>query len=36
MIDPHLWFYRKVCGQVVEKDPVTGVEYPVPNATVGT
>ena len=33
-IEPHFWFYRKICGRVVKKDPVTGVEYPVPNATV--
>jgi hypothetical protein len=30
---PFPWF-RRVCGQVVEKDPVTGVDYPVPYATV--
>jgi hypothetical protein len=33
-IDPPLLPFRKVCGQVVRKDPVTGVEYPVPFATV--
>lgn len=33
-LDPHLWFFRKICGRVVKKDPVTGVEYPVPYATV--
>jgi hypothetical protein len=33
-IDPHLFFFRKVCGKVVKKDPVTGIEYPVPFATV--
>jgi len=33
-IDPSLFFFRKVCGQVVKKDPVTGVDYPVPFATV--
>ena len=33
-IDPHLFLFRKVCGKVVKKDPVTGVEYPVPFATV--
>ena len=33
-IDPQLFFFRKVCGQVVKKDPVTGVSYPVPFATV--
>lgn len=33
-VDPMLLFFRKVCGQVVKKDPVSGVEYPVPYATV--
>jgi hypothetical protein len=33
-IDPELLFFRRVCGRVVKKDPVTGVEYPVPGATV--
>jgi hypothetical protein len=33
-IDPLLWLYRRVCGQVVKRDPVTGVDYPVPFATV--
>lgn len=33
-IDPLLLFYREICGKVVKKDPVTGVEYPVPFATV--
>lgn len=33
-IDPQLFFFRKICGKVVKKDPVTGVEYPVPFATV--
>ena len=33
-IDPKLLFFRRVCGKVVKKDPVTGVEYPVPYATV--
>lgn len=33
-IDPNLLLLRKVCGQVVKKDPVTGVEHPVPFATV--
>jgi hypothetical protein len=33
-IDPELFFFRKVCGKVVKKNPVTGVEYPVPFATV--
>lgn len=33
-IDPELLFYRRVCGQVVRKDPGTGVLQGVPNATV--
>lgn len=33
-IDPELLFFRRICGRVVKKDPVTGVEYPVPFATV--
>jgi hypothetical protein len=33
-VDPNLFFFRRVCGQVVKKDPVTGVAYPVPFATV--
>jgi hypothetical protein len=33
-IDPELFFFRRVCGRVVKKDPVTGIEYPVPFATV--
>lgn len=33
-VDPELLFFRKICGKVVKKDPVTGVEYPVPFATV--
>ena len=33
-IDPQLLFFRKICGRVVKTDPVTGVEYPVPFATV--
>ena len=33
-IDPHLFLFRKICGRVVRKDPATGVEYPVPFATV--
>jgi hypothetical protein len=33
-IDPELLFFRKVCGKVVKKNPATGVEYPVPFATV--
>ena len=33
-IDPRLLFFRKVCGTVVKKDPVTGNNFPVPYATV--
>lgn len=33
-IDPMFLFFRKICGKVVKKDPVTGIEYPVPYATV--
>lgn len=34
IIDPPFSFFRRICGQVVRKDPVSGVEYPVPFATV--
>lgn len=33
-IDPALLFFRKICGRVVKKDAVTGIEYPVAYATV--
>ena len=33
-IDPTLLLFRKVCGQVVKKDPATGKTFPVPFATV--
>ena len=33
-IDPALFLMRRVCGKVVKTDPVTGVDYPVPFATV--
>jgi hypothetical protein len=33
-VDPDLWLFRRVCGQVVKTDPVTGMDLPVPNATV--
>lgn len=33
-IDPQFLFMRRVCGKVVKIDPVTGIEYPVPFATV--
>ena len=34
VIDPAFFWFRKICGQVVKPDPITGVEYPVPYATV--
>lgn len=33
-IDPQLWFYRRVCGRVVQTDPDTGTKRGVPFATV--
>ena len=33
-IDPELLLFRKVCGKVVKSDPGTGMQHPVPNATV--
>jgi len=33
-IDPGLLLFRRVCGQVVQRDPATGELLPVPNATV--
>jgi hypothetical protein len=33
-IDPELFLFRRICGRVVKKDPQTGIEYPVPFATV--
>lgn len=33
-VDPQLFLFRRICGKVVKKDPITGVEYPVPFATV--
>ncbi|MEP6730738.1 MAG: hypothetical protein ABJE10_08875 [bacterium] len=33
-IDPSLLFFRRICGRVVKKDPISGIEYPVPFATV--
>src|ERR1700721_698967 len=32
--DPGLWLVRRVCGQVVKRDPATGIDLPVPYATV--
>ena len=34
VIDPKILFFRKVCGTVVKTDPATGVDAPVPFATV--
>ena len=33
-IDPQLLLLRKICGEVVKTDPLTGIDYPVPFATV--
>jgi hypothetical protein len=33
-IDPELLWYRRVCGRVVKTDPSTGIDLPVPFATV--
>ena len=33
-LDWSSFFFQKVCGRVVKRDPVTGVLYPVPYATV--
>ena len=33
-LDPLLLLFRRICGRVVKKDPVTGDLLPVPNATV--
>jgi hypothetical protein len=33
-IDLELLLFRRICGQVVRTDPVTGIDYPVPFATV--
>lgn len=33
-IDPEILFFRRICGRVVKQDPVTGINYPVPFATV--
>jgi len=33
-IDPQLLLFRKICGRVVKRDPVTGEDAGVPNATV--
>ena len=33
-VNPDLFFFELVCGRVVKPDPVTGLKYPVPGATV--
>ncbi len=33
-VDPHLLLFRRVCGQVVKRNPATGELEAVPNATV--
>ncbi len=33
-VAPELLLFRRVCGRVVKRDPVTGDLHPVPNATV--
>lgn len=33
-IHPDLFLFRQVCGKVVKTDPATGIDYPVPYATV--
>lgn len=33
-LDPTWLLFRRICGRVVKKDPITGIEYPVPFATV--
>lgn len=33
-IDPGLFLFRRICGRVVKTDPVTGIDQPVPFATV--
>jgi len=34
VIDIELLFFRRICGKVVKTDPVTGIDNPVPFATV--
>ena len=33
-IDPELLFFRRICGRVVKRDPVSGLEIPVASSTV--
>lgn len=34
IIDPNLFLFREICGTVVQPNPATGTNCPVPNATV--
>src|SRR5262245_23755809 len=34
LVDPHLFWFERICGRVVKRDPITGIDYPVPYATV--
>jgi hypothetical protein len=34
IVDPEWLLFRRVCGRVVKTDPVSGIQYPVPFATV--
>ena len=34
IIPPRWWLFERVCGRVVKTDPATGIDYPVPYATV--
>src|SRR5947209_5509761 len=34
IVDPDFFLFRRVCGQVVKTNPITGVDEPVPFATV--
>lgn len=33
-IEPELLLFRRICGRVVKRNPITGVDHPVPFATV--
>jgi len=33
-LEPNWLFFRRICGRVVKKDPITGADYGVPFATV--
>lgn len=33
-VEPHFFLYRRICGRVVKTDPATGIDRPVPRATV--